>query len=339
VAGAHWLANRRVEKLAKAAPADPPDDPIEMERKIAARLAEVFQGWIKQISDETPTIKLEQDLGRALAPLADVFRDGAKKPPIDAGASDPRVIEFDFDKMNPAVRQHMQDYTLNRIREISDEQRQAVRSVLQGAIADGAAPATMAQQIKETIGLTVAQAAMVQSFRKQLDALDPNALNRQLRDKRFDRTVQKAIDTGTPLSDAQVNKMVDAYHRRFVALRAMTIARTEALRAANYGNLAGMRRFLDAHPDSTVIKTWKATEDERTRETHRELDGRQVLGIDTPFLTSTGDIIRWPHDDTAPASQVCNCRCTLQFVVLRKSTAVSRFLTADQPIAPWRPKP
>lgn len=313
----------KAETLAKAAPKEKPEDAM------ARRLGAVFRSWMDQITGATPQLDIEGDLSSAMAPVSQAFRQGAQKPDLDTEASSPRIIEFDFDKLNPAVREQVDTYKLGRIREISTAQRETIRAVLRQAIVDGAPPDAMARQIKESIGLTTAQAAMVRNFRLQLQSLDARALDRQLRDKRYDRTVRKAIDSGTPLEAEQIDKMVDAYQRRFVALRAMTIARTEALRAENYGNLAGIRQMLAENPDMTVVKTWLATEDDRTRDTHRELDGKQSLGIDTPFLTTQGSIIRYPHDPDAPPEETINCRCTLRFTAIPKSTAISRFLTAE----------
>src|SRR5215472_7785514 len=175
-------------------------------------------------------------------------------------------------------------------------------------------PYDVARTIKEAIGLTAYQRGVVDNFRPQLTQLDPRALERQLRDKRYDRTLQAAIDSGTPLTDEQINAMVDAYHRRFVALRARTIARTEALRATSYGGLARAQEVLDLHPNLEVTKRWVATHDDRTRPTHMDLDGREVEGMTNQFVTSAGNHIRWPLDDQAPADEVVNCRCTLQFI-------------------------
>ncbi|RSO40128.1 phage portal protein [Streptomyces sp. WAC 06725] len=85
--------------------------------------------------------------------------------------------------------------------------------------------------------------------------------------------------------------------------RATMIARTESV--GGY-NAASHMAALDA---GAVRKTWLATADARTRETHREENGRSVALNKRFTLTKS----RWPADPTAPASQAIQCRCALTF--------------------------
>ena len=58
-----------------------------------------------------------------------------------------------------------------------------------------------------------------------------------------------------------------------------------------------------------LVKVWMATEDQRTREAHEELDG-QEREIDEPFENSIGKIM-YPGDPDADPANVYNCRCTM----------------------------
>ena len=147
--------------------------------------------------------------------------------------------------------------------------------------------------------------------------------------------MQRAIDDDEPLSDDQVTKMTDAYQRRYLAYRAMVIARTEGLRAANNGHVAAVKDFLDANSGFTVVKTWMATDDEKTRPDHVGLDGQQVIGLYTPFIAPSGDRILWPHDPNAPARQTCQCRCTFSTNLVPRTALAQRGfgLVADAPEA------
>jgi hypothetical protein len=176
-------------------------------------------------------------------------------------------------------------------------------------------PDAMARRIRETVGLTAWQAQNVANYRAELENADPlvrrRALGRELRDKRYDPSVVRSLGTDEPITPAKITAMVDAYQRRYVALRATTIARTEALRAANLGQVAAAKEAAAAY-NLVVEKTWLATNDERTRESHRDLNGQMVSGVDTPFILPSGVSLRYPHDPAAPASETVNCRCTLQ---------------------------
>jgi hypothetical protein len=308
IAGA--TSRKKIAKMAKAAPDSP-------EGQIGRGLAETYRQWIDRLlgNNDLP-MNLGDGFALAMAPgITEAFAAGAQNPPIDP-ASDPRAhVDVDFDSINPSVRLHMASYTLDRIVQMTTAQREAIRdAIMKQSVLQGINPNEVARTIKEAIGLTSYQTTVVDSFRLGLRQLDPRVLERKLRDRRYDRTLSNAIATNTALTDDQINAMVDAYHRRFVALRARTIARTEALRATSFGGLARAQQVLDENPDLEVTKRWLATDDERTRDTHVDLNGREVEGMETEFVTTKGNRIRWPLDVNAAADEVINCRCTLQWV-------------------------
>lgn len=95
----------------------------------------------------------------------------------------------------------------------------------------------------------------------------------------------------------------------FNRTRSLVIARTETTTAANYGALRG-----GESSDYEVAKQWLAIEDNNTRPDHRAADG-QLVGVDETFTVGTSQMA-YPGDVSAPASEVCNCRCSLVIVPL-----------------------
>lgn len=89
-------------------------------------------------------------------------------------------------------------------------------------------------------------------------------------------------------------------------LRAVTIARTELLSASNQGSVEGARQSGVAEQ-----KVWLATSDDRTRDTHRDVDGATVA-LEEPFDVG-GAPMMFPGDPAGPASETINCRCTLLY--------------------------
>lgn len=85
--------------------------------------------------------------------------------------------------------------------------------------------------------------------------------------------------------------------------RATMIARTETVGGYNQAS------FLAALDAGATRKTWLATADQRTRETHRQENGRSAAMNKRFTLTKS----RWPADPTAPAAQSIQCRCALTF--------------------------
>ena len=90
---------------------------------------------------------------------------------------------------------------------------------------------------------------------------------------------------------------------------AMRTARTAMTSAQNAGRMDAYRRAqgMGVH----VRKQWLATLDQRTRHSHRRLDG-EVVNMDESF--SNG--LKYPGDpESGRGSEVYNCRCTLVPVV------------------------
>lgn len=89
-------------------------------------------------------------------------------------------------------------------------------------------------------------------------------------------------------------------------------ARTSTTSAENRGRMDSFHRAEDM--GIRIVKVWMATNDERTREEHLELDG-QEREIDEPFENSLGEIM-YPGDPDADPANVYNCRCTMVTRVL-----------------------
>lgn len=84
-------------------------------------------------------------------------------------------------------------------------------------------------------------------------------------------------------------------------------ARTSTTCAENRGRMDSYHRAQDM--GVVIHKVWLATNDQRTREEHAELDG-QEREIDEPFENSLGEIM-YPGDPDADPANVYNCRCTM----------------------------
>lgn len=337
--------------LAKAAKRKTNDEiATSYEQPLASSLASVFR-WAQNVGGNAmatvaqtsrdvadivsafPTTTFENKLSTALNPLEGAFTDGAG----NGVARAPKQIRVNFDLRSPAVTAYLANYKMDLIRQISDDQQAAIHGIVTRAVSAGLPPAEMARNIRlqAGLGLTTNQAQSVESYSQSLQDLDaPGALGdvlgRKLRDQRFDGTIQNAYDSGSPLSADQINTMVDAYRRRYVAYRSMTIARTESMKATNLGSKASAQSVADGG-NYDVTKTWHATHDKKTRPTHRALDGQSVDGMETPFVTINGDQIQYPHDPDAPADEIINCRCHATYTFTPKPGAESDIDVNDLP--------
>jgi hypothetical protein len=90
--------------------------------------------------------------------------------------------------------------------------------------------------------------------------------------------------------------------------------------AQNAGRIEGMKQAQQMGID--VKKRWIATMDSRTRDAHRDLDGK-VQDVDKPFKSSLGDIM-YPGDPTAKPGNVYNCHCAVGSAYPKYPAAMTR---------------
>jgi hypothetical protein len=141
-----------------------------------------------------------------------------------------------FDDVNPEALEFLRDYEMDMITNVSQATQDAINAIVLRAFQEGGNPLDQAREIRSLIGLTPQQATAVDNFRRALESLDfDGALDRSLRDQRFDRTLIRAAGSGTGLSADQIDNQVERYASRTLNYRALTIARTETARAANQG--------------------------------------------------------------------------------------------------------
>jgi hypothetical protein len=340
LAAAHAIDRINRRHLAKADD-DPDKDASDQlndlagdaEKKVAENLGRTFVSWKdKPLSELAAAVPA--GLNEATAPLADVMR-GASQVPVqgltEEGVGEPRVIAFSMEHRSPLPEDYVSQYRQNRIVELTTEQLSAIHDILVRGTQEGTSPDEIARAVRRNIGLTSTQMSHVENYRRELLDNDYGALERGLRDKRFDGLVQRTFDQNGKLSIDQVDRLVDAYHRKYLAYRAMTIARTEGVGFANNGHILAVRAMLLQNPGFTVIKTWNAKRDQHTRPDHYAMHNTQVIGLETQFEAPSGDQIRWPHDQTAKARQVCNCRCTISCRLVPRALAAALGTASVQP--------
>lgn len=99
----------------------------------------------------------------------------------------------------------------------------------------------------------------------------------------------------------QLQARVSAVFKQATEQRAYTIALTESTGAAGFAANEAIRQAGIAQ------KSWLSTQDEATRETHREMDG-QVVEVDGQFLSPAGGQAEYPGG-FGIAEEDIGCRC------------------------------
>lgn len=220
---------------------------------------------------------------------------------------------------------------LRLVREFTEEQRAATRQALVRGVAAGANPVEQARAFRQSIGLTRYQEQAVENYRQALQSGGTSALDRELRDRRFDRTVESAAADGRSLSSSQVENMVGRYRERFIAYRAESIARTESLSSVHEGMQEAFSQAADngAIQSADVERTWSTSEDNRVRDSHDAMDG-QVRGLDEPFESGDGNQLMYPGDPAAPPEDRVNCRCNVSYRLTGPALDQGETITIEQ---------
>lgn len=231
-------------------------------------------------------------------------------------------LTFQFSIRNPSAENWLKLYSSTQVREIVDDQRVMIRQHLTAGLEKGVNPRTAALDLVGRInlatgrreggmiGLTSSQSEWVRNYAAELASDDPTAaLTRELRDKRFDPAVRKAAANGEPIPAELREKMVTAYKNRGLRYRASTISRTEAMTALHQAQKEAIDQAIGsgAVNASAVTMIWRATNDRRTRDAHRGLNGKRAK-VGQPFQSALGPI-RFPGDPEANAANTVNCRC------------------------------
>lgn len=225
-------------------------------------------------------------------------------------------VAISFDPSNPRAAELVREHRAEFVRGFSEQQRASTVQAIARAQLEGGHAKSTARAIRDSIGLTPEQEQWVANYEASLRARSRNALQRELRDRRFDGRVQAAIDNNRPLTEKQIATAVDRYRKNALAMRAQTIALTEGQTAASAARDESLTQMLEQTglPESAIEEQWNATRDTRTRDWHRSMNGqKQPLG--QPFISGLGNRLRRPGDPAAPAKERINCRCAKTFSV------------------------
>ena len=232
---------------------------------------------------------------------------------------------FRFDVRNIRAEQYLRATAANNIERLTTETRANIRTLIETGVRDGRGPASTAldlvgridrrtgKRVGGVIGLTPGQKGWVDSTRADLQALDKRYFTRDLRDKRFDGIVHRAIKEGKPLDAETVQRLTTRYEANALRYRGEAIGRTEALAALNHADREAYKQAVDsgAAREQDIQRFWR-TGGANIRDTHSELDvsGKSV-GLNEPFVSSSGARLMQPGDTSlgAPAEEIIHCKC------------------------------
>lgn len=186
-----------------------------------------------------------------------------------------QAFRLEMDIVNPRAPEAAVDHAARFVREVDDAMRGALAEMVAAAIREGRAPRALAREVRRRIGLTTRMSRQVDAFRARLVA-------------------QGATPT---TADASARLLTERLLRR----RALTIARTETIRAGRVGRHAAWEeaRRQGFLPADVKVK-WMTGRDERVCPACGPLHGVEVV-LGGTWETALGPV------DGPPLHP--NCRC------------------------------
>jgi len=300
-------------------PASRLDDLIET---VAPRFRRRFHEVVREIRDSATLAELARLLERrdvsgalrtaeaAVLRLANMWSESYTLAGDSTAAFVGRKLRVAvaFDRVHATALERMRANQLRMVREFTTEQRRATSLALQDAVERGLNPRQAALSFRDSIGLTARQEASVQNYRRLLQLGSKEALQRQLRDRRFDGPLRR----GEVLEADQIDRMVSRYRDRYLNYRAEVIARTESLRSVHAGSedLYSQAIQQGTLNPAELTRTWITSRDERVRGSHVPMHGQQRF-IGEPFTSGAGVSLMRPGDPEAPAAETVQCRCSV----------------------------
>ncbi len=219
-------------------------------------------------------------------------------------------VDIRFDDAQENALRIMRNRALQVTSQFTHKQEEAIREVLLDGIRRGINPRQQAIALRNSIGLTAKQIKAVNNFRDMLEEGSKEVLTRKLRDKRFDRTINRAIRENKRIARVRIDRMVTRYRERYIKYRASVIAQTEALSAVHQGKEEMFNHAIaQGHLTRESLEgTWVTVQDSLRRHHHATMQGqKQPHG--QYFISGLGNQLLHPGDPNAPIEEIANCRC------------------------------
>ncbi|KKX29184.1 head morphogenesis protein SPP1 [Rhizobium sp. LC145] len=245
-------------------------------------------------------------------------------------APDGTRVLFQFGVRNLEAERLIREQSSTLVTNIVEDQREALRIAFEAGLAQGRNPTATALEVvgrvnrvtgrREggVIGLTSRQAEFITRARESLLSGNLDGMRSYLalktRDRRFDRTVLKAIREDRPVDRELVAKIIGRLSDRNLLLRAETIALEETRTALFSVRDNAIRQQIEGGKIAAqeVTKKWRHSGSEHPRLQHIAMSGQSV-GIDQPFVAPDGTHLMYPHDPKAPVRHRIGCKCRVEY--------------------------
>lgn len=236
---------------------------------------------------------------------------------------------FRFNGINQQALEAMSGSAATLVAQINEATRQAVAEVMRQGLISGRNPKSVALDLVGRIGtngrrqggiigLNGPQTKYVANMRTALAEGDLAGYRaKTLRDKRFDKQVEKLLREGKKIPAQLSERITGRYSDRLLRSRGETIGR-EAIGHLNAGRLEATRQAVEQGvvEERDTYKIWHSTGDNKDRDTHAAMNGQKRL-INELFESPSGARLEGPQDSShgAGAEETVNCRCWMEIYI------------------------
>ena len=197
----------------------------------------LYEKSIRRAVDALPFNNILSNVDAFAKPLNDTLVDGL----IEAGKGLPTRVGFKptFNRTDPRALQWAQEQSALLITNISEEQKDVIRSVIANAFSQQRTVDQTAASVRQFIGLTRRQEVTMLKFNRN--------------------NVNRLVSEGMSIGDAERKAMslAQKYRDKLIKTRARTIARTEIQMAQNNGRYLGFQQAVEqGYSPRDSIKRW-----------------------------------------------------------------------------------
>ena len=98
----------------------------------------------------------------------------------------------------------------------------------------------------------------------------------------------------------------------------ITMAITQATRIENLARYDAMKQAEKRAEEQglVLVKIWRTQEDAKVRDAHARAEGQEAM-VDEPFYVG-GERLMYPGDINGSASNIINCRCYIEYKLVKK---------------------
>jgi hypothetical protein len=263
---------------------------------------------------------LDAELQRALRPVVEQGIVGGGQTAI--GNFPPSVqAQIQFDLTNPLAIRAIDTQVAAIVRQLVNVDAEAILGILQQGFREGIPPRDMARRMRQYLGLTPQYANAVERYREGL--------------------LEQEVAPG------RIDELAAAYSERLRRMRALTIARTETIRASNGGQQAAwqqaeQQKLLDR---TRTVRRFIVTPDDRLCPICEAVpeDNPDGVGLDQPFRTQLGYVMHPPvHPNCLPGDALVAARDRVtaqserwyegELVIIRTARGQELAITPNHPV-------